>query len=66
MKSIGCSTRLALLLAQRASKTINKFDLVGFTAYAKTVPLTGGAVDVPERPGLGADPEPEMIERYKV
>ena len=37
-----------------------------FTAYAKTVPVVDGAIDVPERPGLGADPEDELIERFRV
>jgi L-alanine-DL-glutamate epimerase-like enolase superfamily enzyme len=30
------------------------------------VPVIDGAIDVPERPGLGADPELEMIERFRV
>jgi L-alanine-DL-glutamate epimerase-like enolase superfamily enzyme len=42
------------------------FGDVAFTAYSKTVPVENGAVNVPERPGLGADPEPELLERYKV
>jgi L-alanine-DL-glutamate epimerase-like enolase superfamily enzyme len=29
--------------------------------YAKTVPIANGSVDVPERPGLGADPDPELM-----
>jgi L-alanine-DL-glutamate epimerase-like enolase superfamily enzyme len=34
--------------------------------YGKTVPIVDGHVDVPEGPGLGADPEPELIERFRV
>jgi L-alanine-DL-glutamate epimerase-like enolase superfamily enzyme len=33
---------------------------------SKSSGVENGAVEVPERPGLGADPEAEMIERYKV
>ena len=29
--------------------------------YDKTVPIENGSVDVPERPGLGADPDPELM-----
>ena len=35
-------------------------------AYAKTVPVVNGAIDVPDRPGLGADPEEDMIDRFRV
>jgi L-alanine-DL-glutamate epimerase-like enolase superfamily enzyme len=42
------------------------FADVAFTPYANTVPVVDGAVDVPEGPGLGADPEAELIERYRV
>jgi L-alanine-DL-glutamate epimerase-like enolase superfamily enzyme len=34
--------------------------------YARTVPEVNGAVDVPDGPGLGADPEPDLIETFKV
>jgi L-alanine-DL-glutamate epimerase-like enolase superfamily enzyme len=27
--------------------------------------VVDGAIDVPERPGLGADPEQELIERFR-
>jgi L-alanine-DL-glutamate epimerase-like enolase superfamily enzyme len=30
------------------------------------VPVVDGAIDVPDRPGLGADPEEEMIDRFRV
>ena len=39
------------------------FADVGWVAYANTVPDRNGAVDVPDRPGLGADPELDMIEK---
>jgi L-alanine-DL-glutamate epimerase-like enolase superfamily enzyme len=42
------------------------FADVGFTAYAKSVPVENGAVEVPDRPGLGADPEEDMIAKFRV
>ena len=41
------------------------FADVGCVAYAKTVPDVNGAVEVPDRPGLGADPEEDMIDRFR-
>jgi len=38
---------------------------LGGTPYAKTVPIENGAVEVPDGPGLGADPEEELIEQFK-
>jgi L-alanine-DL-glutamate epimerase-like enolase superfamily enzyme len=38
---------------------------LAFTAYAKAVPVVDGAIDVPDSPGLGADPEEELIERFR-
>jgi L-alanine-DL-glutamate epimerase-like enolase superfamily enzyme len=29
------------------------------------VPVVDGAIDVPDRPGLGADPEEDMIDRFR-
>jgi L-alanine-DL-glutamate epimerase-like enolase superfamily enzyme len=34
--------------------------------YANTVPDRNGAVDVPDTPGLGADPEEDMMAKFKV
>jgi len=60
------ATLHALAAKERAAPLERLFADVAFTAYAKTVPVANGAVDVPERPGLGADPESELIERYRV
>jgi len=38
---------------------------LGGTPYGKTVPIENGAVEVPDGPGLGADPEEELIEQFK-
>jgi L-alanine-DL-glutamate epimerase-like enolase superfamily enzyme len=42
------------------------FADVAWVPYAKTVPDVNGAVEVPDRPGLGADPELDMMEKFKV
>ena len=59
------ATLHAIAAKERAAPIERLFGNVGFTAYSKTVPVENGAVEVPERPGLGADPEAEMNERYK-
>jgi L-alanine-DL-glutamate epimerase-like enolase superfamily enzyme len=60
------ATLHAIAAKERAAPLERLFGDVGFTAYAKTVPVVDGAIEVPDRPGLGADPEQEMIERFKV
>ena len=42
------------------------FADVAFVPYTKTVPDVNGAVEVPDRPGLGADPEMDMMEKFRV
>jgi L-alanine-DL-glutamate epimerase-like enolase superfamily enzyme len=59
------ATLHALAAKERPAPLERLFADVGFTAYAKTVPVVDGAIDVPERPGLGADPEHELIERFR-
>lgn len=60
------ATLHAIAAKERAAPIERLFGDVGFTAYAKTVPVIDGAIDVPERSGLGADPEEELIERFRV
>ena len=60
------ATLHAIAAKERAAPLERLFGDVGFTAYAKTVPVVDGAIDVPEGPGLGADPEEEMIQRFRV
>ena len=60
------ATLHALAAKERMAPIERLFGDVGFTAYEKTVPVVNGAIDVPERPGLGADPEEELIERFRV
>jgi L-alanine-DL-glutamate epimerase-like enolase superfamily enzyme len=59
------ATLHALAAKERPAPLERLFADVGITAYAKTVPVVDGAIDVPERPGLGADPEHELIERFR-
>ena len=59
------ATLHALAAIRRAAPLERLFADIGFTPYAQTVPVVNGVVEVPEGPGLGADPEPELIERFK-
>lgn len=38
----------------------------GATPYARTVPVINGGVEVPQGPGLGADPEDDLIAQFRV
>jgi len=38
----------------------------GDTPFARTVPVINGGVEVPQGPGLGADPEDELIAQFSV
>ena len=51
---------------QRDAPLERLFADVAFVAYSKTVPDINGAVEVPDRPGLGADPEEDMIAQFRV
>jgi L-alanine-DL-glutamate epimerase-like enolase superfamily enzyme len=42
------------------------FADLGGTPFAKTVPISNGEVEVPRGPGLGADPEDDLIAQFKV
>jgi L-alanine-DL-glutamate epimerase-like enolase superfamily enzyme len=42
------------------------FADVAWIPYAKTVPDKDGAVEVPDAPGLGADPEEDMIAKFAI
>jgi L-alanine-DL-glutamate epimerase-like enolase superfamily enzyme len=38
----------------------------GATPFSKTVPVIDGGVEVPQAPGLGADPEDDLIAQFRV
>jgi L-alanine-DL-glutamate epimerase-like enolase superfamily enzyme len=58
----GYLATLHVLAAKERESALERFfcDLAHMP-YAKTVPIANGSVDVPERPGLGADPDPELM-----
>src|SRR5579872_50917 len=55
-----------LATKQKKSPLERMFADLGATPYARTVPIIDGMVEVPRGTGLGADPEEELIERFKV
>jgi L-alanine-DL-glutamate epimerase-like enolase superfamily enzyme len=55
------ATLHCLACKERDAPLERLFADVAFVAYSKTVPDANGAVEVPDRPGLGADPEEDMI-----
>jgi L-alanine-DL-glutamate epimerase-like enolase superfamily enzyme len=63
----GFLATLHAIAAKERTSTVERFfaDLGG-TPYAGTVPVIDGAVEVPAGPGLGADPEPELIDRFRI
>ena len=60
------ATLHAIAAKARPAPIERLFGDVGWTAYAETVPVVDGAITVPDRPGLGAEPEEEMIARFRV
>jgi L-alanine-DL-glutamate epimerase-like enolase superfamily enzyme len=61
------ATMHAIACKERDAPLERLFADVAFVAYSKTVPNVNGAVEVPvDRPGLGADPEEELITRFRV
>ena len=38
----------------------------GATPFAKTVPIVNGTVEVPRGAGLGADPEDDLIAKFRM
>lgn len=63
----GYLASLHLLAAQRAEASLERLYVeLAHVPYGNTVPAAGGWVDVPDGPGLGADPEPELAAgRYR-
>jgi L-alanine-DL-glutamate epimerase-like enolase superfamily enzyme len=55
-----------LAAKEREAPLERMFCDLGATPYAKSVPVVDGAVEVPDRPGLGADPEEELIDQFRV
>jgi L-alanine-DL-glutamate epimerase-like enolase superfamily enzyme len=49
---------------EKASPLERLFADLGAVPFATTVPVEEGGVQVPQRPGLGAEPEAELLERF--
>ena len=63
----GYLATLHVLAVKKYESALERFFFdIDFTPFANTVPVTNGYVDVPDGPGLGADPEDELIEKYSV
>jgi L-alanine-DL-glutamate epimerase-like enolase superfamily enzyme len=55
-----------MAVKEKASPLERMFADFGATPYAKTVPVINGGVEVPQCPGLGADPEDDLIAQFRV
>ena len=55
-----------MAVKEKTSPAERIFADFGVTPYARTVPVENGSVQIPEGPGLGADPEPELLEKFKI
>ena len=51
---------------EKQSPLERMFADFGATPFAKSVPVVDGGIEVPQGPGLGADPEDELIARFRV
>lgn len=63
----GYLATLHVLATKQRESAIERFycDL-GMMPFERTIRVVDGVIAVPDGPGLGADPEPELIERYRV
>jgi len=62
----GYLATLHVLAAKARDSALERFFCeLALMPYGKSVPIVEGHVDVPEGPGLGADPEPDLIARFK-
>jgi len=55
-----------LAAKDKVSPLERMFADFGATPFAKTVPVINGGVEVPRGPGLGADPEDDLIAKFSV
>ncbi len=63
----GFLATLHLMAAQAAEGLVERFYLSPeATLYGDLIAPVGGSFGVPEGPGLGADPDPSVIDRYQV
>lgn len=64
----GYLASLHLIAAQEAEVSLERLYVeLAHVPYGRSVPITAGSVQVPQAPGLGADPEPDLAAgRYSV
>jgi L-alanine-DL-glutamate epimerase-like enolase superfamily enzyme len=55
-----------LAVKEKDSPLERMFTDFGATPYARTVPVINGGVEVSQGPGLGADPEDDLIAQFRV
>jgi len=55
-----------LAAKEKVSPLERMFADFGATPFSRTVPVINGAVEVPQCPGLGADPEDDLIAQFRV
>ena len=55
-----------MAVKEKDSPLERMFADFGATPFAKTVPVINGGVEVPQGPGLGADPEDDLIAQFRV
>jgi L-alanine-DL-glutamate epimerase-like enolase superfamily enzyme len=62
----GYLATLHVLAAKARESALERFFCdMAFMPFGDAVPISHGSVDVPDGPGLGADPEPELIEKFR-
>ena len=63
----GYLATLHILAAKQKEVALERFfcDL-GHVPYAKSVPIENGVVQIPDMPGLGPDPDEELLARFKL
>jgi L-alanine-DL-glutamate epimerase-like enolase superfamily enzyme len=63
----GYLAALHCVAAKEKSSPLERlFADLAATPFSKTAPVVDGAIEVPRGPGLGADPEDELIAQFKV
>lgn len=61
----GYLASVHLLAAQQAEASLERLYVeLAHVPYARTVPIENGWVQVPDAPGLGADPEPDLAQGH--
>jgi L-alanine-DL-glutamate epimerase-like enolase superfamily enzyme len=63
----GSIATLQVLAAKERESALERFYCnMAFMPFGTTLPIVDGHIAVPDGPGLGADPEPELLEKYRL